>query len=81
MFIEFMSGTRIFAGPWTFPGCEALAVVHTNLSDGETEPPDLQLMVLPTGISSDGGIHLRKALGISDKVLDYADLIIVGVRY
>ncbi|XP_021933322.1 glucose dehydrogenase [FAD, quinone]-like isoform X2 [Zootermopsis nevadensis] len=55
-------------GPWTFPGCEALAVVHTNLSDGETEPPDLQLMVLPTGISSDGGVHLRKALGISDKL-------------
>nr|CAD7258096.1 unnamed protein product [Timema shepardi] len=55
-------------GPWTSPGCEAVAVVHSDLSDPETDPPDLQLMAIPSGASSDDGAHLYTTVGITDKV-------------
>nr|CAD7432544.1 unnamed protein product [Timema monikensis] len=55
-------------GPWTSPGCEAVAVVHSDLSDPQTDPPDLQLMAIPSGASSDDGAHLYTTVGITDKV-------------
>ncbi|XP_061713552.1 oxygen-dependent choline dehydrogenase-like [Cydia pomonella] len=58
----FMNGQ----GPFTSPGCEAVGFLSTK---GEKEP-DLQFMVLPVGIVSDGGSHLMKLLGLKDKVWD-----------
>lgn len=50
-------------GPLSSPGCEAIGLIDFD-SDTVT---DLQLMVIPLGISADGGLHLRKILGISDE--------------
>lgn len=50
-------------GPLSSPGCEALGLVDFN----NDAVPDLQFMVIPLGISCDGGIHFRKAMGISDE--------------
>ncbi|XP_063618367.1 ecdysone oxidase-like [Cydia splendana] len=53
-------------GPFTSPGCEAVGFLST---EGEKES-DLQFMVLPVGIASDGGSHLMKLLGLKDEVWD-----------
>ncbi|XP_047995233.1 glucose dehydrogenase [FAD, quinone]-like [Leguminivora glycinivorella] len=53
-------------GPFTSPGCEAVGFLSTK---GGKEP-DLQFMVLPVGIASDGGSHLMKLLGLYDEVWD-----------
>lgn len=63
------------SGLWTTSGCEALAILNTqekksNDSDFFNALPDLQLMVLPVGISTDHGTHLRNAIGITDHVWD-----------
>lgn len=55
------------AGVLTHPGCETIGI--TNVFN--TSVPDLQLMVIPLGISNDGGIHFAKAMGISDRSLEY----------
>ncbi|RVE45935.1 hypothetical protein evm_009408 [Chilo suppressalis] len=51
-------------GPLTTAGCELI----TFLSTKGDKVPDIQFMVMPVGISSDRGSHLRLALGISDTV-------------
>ncbi|CAH2038019.1 unnamed protein product, partial [Iphiclides podalirius] len=51
-------------GPWTNPGCEVLGFLSTKNST----TPDVEVMVLPVGISSDRGTFLRKRLGIRDEV-------------
>lgn len=51
-------------GPWTNPGCEVLGFLSTTNSTA----PDVQVMVLPVGISSDRGSFLRRRLGITDEV-------------
>lgn len=54
-------------GPLSSPGCEVVGLFDL---DGD-KVPDLQFMVIPLGISIDGGIHFRKAMGISDKSFEY----------
>ncbi|CAK1546946.1 unnamed protein product [Leptosia nina] len=51
-------------GPLTTTGCEVVGFVSTK-SDTQ---PDIELMVLPVGISADRGSHLRNILRINDEV-------------
>lgn len=54
-------------GPLSSPGCEVVGLIDLD----EDFVPDLQFMVVPLGISMDGGIHFRKAMGISEKSYKY----------
>lgn len=49
------------SGPWTTIGCEVSGILDTE--SGGSAQPDLQLLVLPFGVSSDKGIHLRRTVG------------------
>lgn len=55
-------------GPWTSGGVEVLGTLHSSFQQTKLNAPDLQIMVMPLGLSKDNGIVLKKALGISDKV-------------
>ncbi|XP_035730632.1 glucose dehydrogenase [FAD, quinone]-like isoform X1 [Vespa mandarinia] len=55
-------------GPWTSSGIEVLGTFHSTLQENKFSKPDLQLMILPLGISTDYGIVLKEAMGISDEV-------------
>lgn len=56
-------------GPWTTPGCEAVAFINTIFDKKEHDnPPDLQLMALPLGVTKDAGAHLHKLFGILPKI-------------
>lgn len=61
-------------GPWLTNGCEVIGFCHTNNTflnksnkNWLNSRPNLQIMVLNAGISSDGGKHLRHAIGVKDK--------------
>lgn len=57
-------------GPWTAAGIEAMGTFHSVSQKNTFSAPNLQLMILPIGISKDNGIVLRKAMGISDEIYD-----------
>lgn len=55
------------SGPLSSPGCEVVGFIST---DNSTRP-DLQIMLIPTGISADNGIHFQKIMGISSESSKY----------
>ncbi|XP_018303610.1 glucose dehydrogenase [FAD, quinone] [Mycetomoellerius zeteki] len=55
-------------GPWTSSGIEVLGTFHSSLHANKSTVPDLQLMVLPLGVSKDNGLIFKKTMGISDEV-------------
>lgn len=69
LFKYLMHGT----GPLSMCGCEALGFANT----GNGSVPNIGFMVLPMGVSADGGAHLRHLLNIDDRVWsDYFDPLI-----
>ncbi|XP_017765035.1 PREDICTED: glucose dehydrogenase [FAD, quinone]-like [Eufriesea mexicana] len=55
-------------GPWTFTGVEVLGTFHSSIQKNKSSIPDLQIMVMPLGVTRDNGIVLKEAMGISDEV-------------
>ncbi|XP_066585657.1 glucose dehydrogenase [FAD, quinone]-like isoform X2 [Prorops nasuta] len=55
-------------GPWTSSGIEVVGTFHSSLQNNNLTAPDLQIMVMPSGISQDNDLMLRKAMGLSDEV-------------
>lgn len=59
---------RFGKGPWTFTGVEVLGTFHSSFQKNKSSIPDLQIMVMPVGLSRDYGIVLKETMGISEKV-------------
>lgn len=55
-------------GPWTFTGVEVLGTFHSSIQKNKSSIPDLQIMVMPLGVTKDNGIALKETMGISDEV-------------
>ncbi|XP_043788652.1 glucose dehydrogenase [FAD, quinone]-like [Apis laboriosa] len=55
-------------GPWTFTGVEVLGTFHSSFQKNKSSIPDLEIMVMPVGLSRDYGIVLKETMGISEKV-------------
>ena len=53
---------------WSFNGVDVVGTFHSSLQKNKSAAPDLELMVMPIGISQDNGYAWRKAMGISDQV-------------
>ncbi|RZF37891.1 hypothetical protein LSTR_LSTR009991 [Laodelphax striatellus] len=51
-------------GPFTSPGCESAALIKTSLAKA-SDPPDIQIMSFPAGLSTDAGVVLRRAMGFN----------------
>lgn len=54
-----------FLGILTHPGTDVIGIFHT---EGGLQP-DIQIMALPAGLSTDAGVVLAPAMGISQEVV------------
>lgn len=57
-----------FRGPWTHTGVEVLGTFHSTFQENRSSVPDLQIMVMPLGLSQDNGVVLKETMGITDEV-------------
>lgn len=58
-------------GPMTtLGGVEGYAFVNTKYANRSIDYPDIQLHMAPASINSDGGVQVKKILGITDQVYD-----------
>ncbi|XP_012256983.2 glucose dehydrogenase [FAD, quinone]-like [Athalia rosae] len=55
-------------GPWTSAGIEVIGTFRSSRVKDKRDPPDLQFMVMPVGISHDNGMAFRKSMGITEEV-------------
>lgn len=53
--------------PLSFAGSDAMGFVKLNNSNGN-DIPDLSFMLLPVGLVTDHGLHLRKIINIRDEI-------------
>lgn len=53
--------------PLMFPGCEVIGFLK---SEKRLKSPDLQLMILPAGVSTDGGVHVKNILNIKEQTFN-----------
>lgn len=53
------------SGPWTTTGCDAMAFfkIKQNITEFQSNRPDIQFMVMPVGITEDKGHYLRHLIG------------------
>lgn len=57
------------SGPMTtLGGVEGLAFVHTKFSNISDDYPDIQFHMAPASINSDGGIQVRRILGLTEEL-------------
>ena len=55
-------------GPLTSLGVEGVAFVNTKYANTSIDWPDIQFHFAPSSINSDGGEHIRRVVGLRDRV-------------
>ncbi|KAJ8688106.1 hypothetical protein QAD02_023901 [Eretmocerus hayati] len=58
------------SGPWTSAGVDVIGTFRSKFAKNQSSQPDLQIMTIPGGLSKDGGILLRKLLGVTDMIFN-----------
>ncbi|XP_047346924.1 uncharacterized protein LOC124947997 [Vespa velutina] len=58
-------------GPMTtLGGIEGYAFINTKFANKSIDYPDIQIHMAPASLNSDGGVQIKKVLGIKDEVYD-----------